>query len=37
MPVPLLVPILDALKVLAEHFGTTVLLTSATQPTFDSL
>ncbi|MGH3963879.1 MAG: CRISPR-associated endonuclease Cas3'' [Pseudonocardiaceae bacterium] len=32
LPVSLLVPILDALKLLAEHFGTTVLLTSATQP-----
>jgi CRISPR-associated endonuclease/helicase Cas3 len=37
LPVSLLVPILDALKFLAEHFGTTVLLTSATQPAFDSL
>lgn len=37
LPVSLLVPILDALKVLAKHFGTTVLLTSATQPAFDSL
>jgi CRISPR-associated endonuclease/helicase Cas3 len=37
LPVPLLVPILDALKVLAGQFGTTVLLTSATQPAFDSL
>ncbi|MGH3913694.1 MAG: CRISPR-associated helicase Cas3' [Pseudonocardiaceae bacterium] len=37
LPVDLLVPILDALKLLTEHFGTTVLLTSATQPAFDSL
>ncbi|MGH3796751.1 MAG: CRISPR-associated helicase Cas3' [Pseudonocardiaceae bacterium] len=37
LPVPLLVPILDALKLLAEHFGTTVLLTSATQPSFEAL
>ncbi len=37
LPVALLVPILDALKLLTEHFGTTVLLTSATQPAFDSL
>ncbi len=37
LPVSLLVPILDALKLLAEHFGTTVLLTSATQPKFDAL
>jgi hypothetical protein len=36
-PVALLVPILDALKLLAEQFGTTVLLTSATQPGFDAL
>jgi CRISPR-associated endonuclease/helicase Cas3 len=37
LPQPLLVPILDALRVLSEHFGTTVLLTSATQPTFEAL
>ncbi len=37
LPVSLLMPILDALKLLAEHFGTTVLLTSATQPKFDAL
>jgi CRISPR-associated endonuclease/helicase Cas3 len=37
LPISLLVPILDALKLLTEHFGTTVLLTSATQPTFDAL
>ncbi|MGH4027143.1 MAG: CRISPR-associated helicase Cas3', partial [Pseudonocardiaceae bacterium] len=37
LPVPLLVPILDALKLLTEHFRTTVLLTSATQPTFEAL
>ncbi len=37
LPVALLVPILDALKLITEHFGTTVLLTSATQPAFDSL
>jgi CRISPR-associated endonuclease/helicase Cas3 len=37
LPVPLLVPILDALKLLSEHFGTTVLLTSATQPSFEAL
>lgn len=37
LPVPLLVPILDALKVLSTHFGTTVLLASATQPTFEHL
>ena len=37
LPVPLLVPILDGLRLLAEHFGTTVLLTSATQPAFQHL
>ena len=37
LPLSLLVPILDALKLLTEHFGTTVLLTSATQPTFEAL
>jgi CRISPR-associated endonuclease/helicase Cas3 len=37
LPVPLLIPILDALKLLSEHFGTTVLLTSATQPSFEAL
>ncbi|ASO20242.1 CRISPR-associated endonuclease/helicase Cas3 [Actinoalloteichus hoggarensis] len=37
LPAEMLVPILDALRVLVEHFGCTVLLCSATQPTFDSL
>ncbi|MCX2948999.1 CRISPR-associated helicase Cas3' [Lentzea sp. NEAU-D7] len=37
LPVPLLVPILDALRVLSQHFGTTVLLASATQPSFEHL
>lgn len=37
LPVPLLVPILDALRVLSRHFGTTVLLASATQPSFEHL
>ncbi|WP_416234514.1 transposase [Lentzea sp. NEAU-D7] len=37
LPLPLLVPILDALQVLSRHFGTTVLLASATQPSFDHL
>ncbi|WP_268248846.1 CRISPR-associated helicase Cas3' [Saccharothrix coeruleofusca] len=37
LPVPLLVPILDALRVLSTHFGTTVLLASATQPSFEHL
>jgi CRISPR-associated endonuclease/helicase Cas3 len=34
LPHRLLVPILDALRVLVTHFGTTVLLSSATQPEF---
>ena len=34
LPHQLLVPILDALRTLTEHFGTTVLLASATQPDF---
>ncbi|MGH3567738.1 MAG: CRISPR-associated helicase Cas3' [Pseudonocardia sp.] len=37
LPVQLLVPILDGLKLLTEHFGTTVLLASATQPAFQHL
>jgi CRISPR-associated endonuclease/helicase Cas3 len=37
LPVPLLLPILDGLRVLSQHFGTTVLLASATQPTFEKL
>ncbi|HKS48290.1 MAG TPA: CRISPR-associated helicase Cas3' [Amycolatopsis sp.] len=37
LPVPLLLPILDGLRVLSQHFGTTVLLASATQPTFEHL
>jgi CRISPR-associated endonuclease/helicase Cas3 len=37
LPMHLLVPILDGLKVLSEHFGTTVLLASATQPAFQHL
>lgn len=37
LPVPLLVPILDALRVLSTHFKTTVLLASATQPSFEHL
>ncbi|GAA3852222.1 CRISPR-associated helicase/endonuclease Cas3 [Saccharothrix violaceirubra] len=37
LPVSLLVPILDALKVLSSRFGTTVLLASATQPSFEHL
>ncbi|GAA0591716.1 CRISPR-associated helicase/endonuclease Cas3 [Kutzneria viridogrisea] len=37
LPMPLLAPILDALKVLVEHFRVTVVLTSATQPAFETL
>ncbi len=37
LPVALLVPILDGLRLLAEQFGTTVLLASATQPAFQHL
>ncbi|TWP51722.1 CRISPR-associated helicase Cas3' [Lentzea tibetensis] len=37
LPVPLLVPILDGLRLLSQHFGTTVLLASATQPSFEHL
>ncbi|GAA2817253.1 CRISPR-associated helicase Cas3' [Saccharopolyspora taberi] len=34
LPLRVLTPILDALRVLSEEFGTTVLLASATQPSF---
>ncbi|WP_446226260.1 CRISPR-associated helicase Cas3' [Nocardia sp. IBHARD005] len=37
LPSRLLLPILSALRTLAEDFGTTVLLTSATQPRFQAL
>ncbi|MEK6443824.1 CRISPR-associated helicase Cas3' [Pseudonocardia sp. T1-2H] len=37
LPAQLLVPILDGLRLLTEHFGTTVLLASATQPAFQHL
>ncbi|MGW1682699.1 CRISPR-associated helicase Cas3' [Saccharopolyspora sp. NPDC002376] len=37
LPPRMLLPILDALRLLVKHFGTTVLLTSATQPTFEDL
>ncbi|WP_433264725.1 CRISPR-associated helicase/endonuclease Cas3 [Actinosynnema sp. CS-041913] len=37
LPIPLLVPILDVLRTLAAHFRTTVLLASATQPSFEHL
>lgn len=37
LPAALLLPILDALRTLSERFGTTVLLASATQPSFPAL
>ncbi|GAA4850159.1 CRISPR-associated helicase/endonuclease Cas3 [Saccharopolyspora rosea] len=37
LPLRVLVPILNVLRVLTEHFNTTVLLTSATQPSFELL
>jgi CRISPR-associated endonuclease/helicase Cas3 len=37
LPPRLLVPILDVLKTLVSHFGATVLLTTATQPAFETL
>lgn len=37
LPLRVLTPILDALRTLSEQFGTTVLLTSATQPSFERL
>lgn len=37
LPHDMLVPILDGLRLLVEHFGATVLLSSATQPEFWSL
>ncbi|MEU1525521.1 CRISPR-associated helicase Cas3' [Nocardia rhamnosiphila] len=37
LPTRLLLPILSGLRTLCEHFGTTVLLTSATQPQFQAL
>ncbi|MGC4989959.1 CRISPR-associated endonuclease Cas3'' [Nocardia salmonicida] len=37
LPTRLLLPILDGLRLLAEQFNTTVLLTSATQPEFEAL
>jgi len=37
LPPRLLLPILSGLRTLAEDFGTTVLLTSATQPEFQAL
>ncbi|MEV5543283.1 CRISPR-associated helicase Cas3' [Saccharopolyspora shandongensis] len=37
LPPRLLLPILDGLRLLVQHFGTTVLLTSATQPAFETL
>jgi CRISPR-associated endonuclease/helicase Cas3 len=37
LPHHVLVPILDALRLLVDHFGTTVVLSSATQPDFWAL
>ncbi len=37
LPATMLVPILNGLRVLVEHFDCTVVLCSATQPTFDTL
>jgi len=37
LPHAMLVPILDGLRLLVRHFGTTVLLSSATQPSFWAL
>ncbi|MFV2018211.1 CRISPR-associated helicase Cas3' [Micromonospora sp. LOL_023] len=37
LPHDMLVPILDGLRLLVQHFGATVLLSSATQPEFWSL
>ncbi|WP_281420939.1 CRISPR-associated helicase Cas3' [Saccharopolyspora endophytica] len=37
LPLRVLIPILNVLRMLSEHFNTTVLLTSATQPSFEHL
>jgi CRISPR-associated endonuclease/helicase Cas3 len=37
LPHPMLAPILDGLRLLVRHFGATVLLSSATQPSFWAL
>jgi CRISPR-associated endonuclease/helicase Cas3 len=37
LPVPLLDPILDVLRELCEHYGATVVLSTATQPAFDTV
>jgi CRISPR-associated endonuclease/helicase Cas3 len=37
LPAHLLAPILDALKQLTAHYGTTVVLSTATQPAFESI
>ena len=37
LPHPMLAPILDGLRLLVKHFGATVLLCSATQPSFWAL
>jgi CRISPR-associated endonuclease/helicase Cas3 len=37
LPISLLDPILDGLRELCEHYGTTVVLSTATQPTFEAI
>jgi CRISPR-associated endonuclease/helicase Cas3 len=37
LPARLLKPILDALRQLVEHYGTTVVISTATQPAFESI
>lgn len=37
LPIHLLDPILDALRELCQHYGTTVILSTATQPTFEAI
>jgi len=37
LPVHLLAPILDALRDLCAHYGTTVVISTATQPAFDEI
>ncbi|MGH2391359.1 MAG: CRISPR-associated helicase/endonuclease Cas3, partial [Chloroflexota bacterium] len=37
LPVPLLTPILDALQQICTHYGASVVLSTATQPAFDTI
>lgn len=37
LPPPMLEPILDALRQLTDHYGTTVVLSTATQPAFETI